>query len=259
MKKIFRMMLLLTMMTAACVSMGSCSSDDTDGTFSERSVEEYVTGYKWYLDHNKRSEFRFYRNRLVSCISSGGVTSGSLTWAESNFFGTWGVADGKLVTTFTTGAYEGFDWNSILYGSLTITELRSNFKTIEATAPNGDAHSLSSYMVSYGTSNDFVDYTDNSDHDGALIGTWQATGYNSEGSVLFTMTVSKKGKVRYTAPSIDVDFTSTCTTKNGHVSFNEYLTPDMLSYSFIYIREKDKIMFYNEKNAQTAWVWKKVK
>ena len=77
MKKIFRMMLLLTMMTTACVSMSSCSSDDTDGTFSERSVEEYVTGYKWYLDNNKRSEFRFYRNRLVSSMSSGKVTSGS--------------------------------------------------------------------------------------------------------------------------------------------------------------------------------------
>lgn len=77
MKKIFRMLLLLTMMTTACVSVSSCSSDDTDGTFSERSVEEYVTGYKWYLDNNKRSEFRFYRNRLVSSMSSGKVTSGS--------------------------------------------------------------------------------------------------------------------------------------------------------------------------------------
>lgn len=77
MKKIFRMMLLLTMMTTACVSVSSCSSDDTDGTFSERSVEEYVTGYKWYLGNNKRSEFRFYRNRLVSSMSSGKVTSGS--------------------------------------------------------------------------------------------------------------------------------------------------------------------------------------
>lgn len=77
MKKIFRMMLLLTMMTTACVSVSSCSSDDTDGTFSEKSVEEYVTGYKWYLDNNKRSEFRFYRNQLVSSMSSGKVTSGS--------------------------------------------------------------------------------------------------------------------------------------------------------------------------------------
>ena len=143
MKKIFRMTMLLAMMAAACVSIGSCSSDD-DGTFSEKRVENYITGYKWYLDNNKRSEFRFYRNRLVTKTSETNVTSGMLTWAESNFFGTWAVADGKLVTTFTTGAYEGFDWNSILYGSLTITEIRSNFKTIEAAAPNGDAHELSS-------------------------------------------------------------------------------------------------------------------
>lgn len=258
MKKIFRMMLLLTMMTAACVSMGSCNSDDADGTFSEKRVEKYITGYKWYLDNNKRSEYRFYRNRLVSSMSSGKVTSGSLTYDASNFFGTWTVIDGKLVTTFTSGAYGGFDWNDILYGSLTITELRSNFKSIEATAPNGDAHELNSYMISYGTGNDFVDYTDNSDHDGALIGTWETTGYSSDGSVSFTMTVGRKGKVRFVAPSIDVDFTSTCTTKNGHVSFNEYLTPYMQSYSFIYIREKNKMMFYNEKNAQTAWVWQKV-
>lgn len=120
MKKIFRMMLLLTMMTAACVSMGSCSSDDADGTFSEKRVEEYITGYKWYLDNNKRSEYRFYRNRLVSSMSSGKVTSGSLTYDASNFFGTWAVIDGKLVTTFTSGAYGGFDWNDILYGSLTL-------------------------------------------------------------------------------------------------------------------------------------------
>lgn len=180
------------MMTAACVSVSSCSSDDTDGTFSERSVEEYITGYKWYLDNNKRSEYRFYRNRLVSSMSSGKVTSGSLTYAESNFFGTWGVADGKLVTTFTAGAYEGFDWNDILYGSLTINKIQKEYHEIETTAPNGDAHTLSSY----GMYNDFVDYTDASDHDGALIGTWWVTAYTTDGTAArFTMTVGKKGKV----------------------------------------------------------------
>lgn len=259
MKKIFRMMLLLTMMTAACVSMGSCSdSDDADGTFSEQRVENYITGYKWYLDHNKRSEFRFYRNRLVSCISSGGVTSGSLTWAESNFFGTWGVADGKLVTTFTAGAYEGFDWNSILYGSLTITELRSNSKTIKATAPNGDAHELSSYMVSYGTGNDFVDYTDNSDHDGALIGTWEALAHDNKHNIIFTIKIGKKGKITFIAKSENIDFTTTCTTKNGHVTFSHLFEPGTDSRSFIYIREKNKIWFYSEENAQQVWVWQKV-
>ena len=260
MKKIFSFLLMSAMLLAMGVSVASCSSDDEgDDIISERRVENYVAGYKWYLDNNKRSEYRFYRNRLVSSMSSGKVTSGSLTYAESNFFGTWAVVDGKLVTTFTSGAYGGFDWNSILYGSLTITELRSNYKSIKATAPNGDPHELSSYIVSYGTGNDFVDYTDASDHDGALIGTWWTTGYASDGtSANFTMTIGKKGKVRFTAPKIDIDNTTTCTTKNGHVAFDLYLTQATRTRSYIYVREKNKIVFYNEDNAQSAWVWQKV-
>lgn len=255
MKKIFSFMLMAVMLIAMGASVASCSSDDGgDGTISEQSVEKYVTGYKWYLDNNKRSEFRFYRNRLVSCMSSGKVTSGSLTYAESNFFGTWGVVDGKLVTTFTAGAYEGFDWNNILYGSLTINKIQKDYHEIEATAPNGDSHELSSY----GMYNDFVDYTDASDHDGALVGTWWTTAYATDGTAAkFTMTVGKKGKVRFTAPKIDIDNTTTCTTKNGHVAFDIYLTQGTGSRSYIYVRKKNEIVFYNEDNAQSAWVWQK--
>ena len=258
MKKIFSFLLTAAMLLAMGASVTSCSSDDDNGTFSEKRVEKYVTGYKWYLDNNKRSEFRFYRNRLVTCMSSSGVTSGSLTYAESNFFGTWSVVDGKLITTFTSGAYKGFDWNSILYGSLTITELRSNFKAIEATAPNGDSHELSSYMVSYGTSNDFVDYSDASDHDGALIGTWEALAHDDKHNIIFTIKIGKKGKITFIAKSENIDFTTTCTTKNGHVTFSHLFEPGTDSRSFIYIREKDKIRFYSEENAQQVWVWEKV-
>lgn len=255
MKKIFRMMLLLAMMTAACVSMGSCSSDDDDdGTFSEKRVEEYITGYKWYLDNNKRSEFRFYRNRLVTKTSSSGVTSGSLTYAESNFFGTWAVADGKLVTTFTAGAYEGFDWNSILYGSLTINKIQKDYHEIETTAPNGDSHRLSSY----GMYKDFVDYTDASDHDGALIGTWEALAHDDKHNIIFTIKIGKKGKITFIAKSENIDFTTTCTTKNGHVTFSHLFEPGTDSRSFIYIREKNGIRFYSEENAQQVWAWQKV-
>lgn len=254
MKKIFSFLLMAVMLIAMGASVASCSSDDGDGTISEQSVEKYVTGYKWYLDNNKRSEFRFYRNRLVSCMSSGKITSGSLTYAESNFFGTWAVVDGKLVTTFTSGAYEGFDWNDILYGSLTINKIQKDYHEIEATAPNGDSHELSSY----GMYNDFVDYTDASDHDGALVGSWWTTAYATDGTAAkFTMTVEKKGKVRFTAPKIDIDNTTTCTTKNGHVAFDIYLTQGTGSRSYIYVRKKNEIVFYNEDNAQSAWVWQK--
>lgn len=242
------------MMAAACVSMGSCSSDNADGTFSEQQVEEYITGYKWYLDNNERSKFRFYRNRLVSRVSDTKITSGMLTYAESNFFGTWAVIDGKLVTTFTSGAYEGFYWNSILFGSLTINKIQKDYHEIETTAPNGDAHSLSSY----GTSNDFVDYTDASDHDGALIGIWEALAHDDKHNIIFTIKIGKKGKITFIAKSENIDFTTTCTTKNGHVTFSHLFEPGNNSRSFIYIREKNKIRFYSEENAQQVWMWDKV-
>ena len=257
MKKFFSFLLMSAMLLAMGASVVSCSSDDEDdGIISEQRVEKYVTGYKWYKDGNKKTEFRFYRNRLVSCMGgSGSITSGSLTYAASNYFGTWAVVDGKLVTTFTTGAYEGFDWNSILYGSLTITELRSDCKSIEATDPDGYSHDLDSY----GMSNQFVDYTDASDHDGALVGTWRTTGYASDGTAAyFTMTIEKSGKVRFTAPNINIDNTTTCKTKNGHVTFDLYLTQGTRTRSYIYIREKDEILFYSEENAQQVWTWEKV-
>lgn len=256
MKKIFSFLLMSSMLLVMGASVASCSSDDEeDGIINEQRVEKYITGYTWYPDYKKQPEFRFYRNRLVSRMSSGKVTSGSLTWDESNFFGTWAVVDGKLVTTFTTGPYEGFNSNSILYGSLTIDELRSDCKIINATDPDGYSHILSSSEIS----DRFVDYTDASDHDGALEGTWRTTGYASDGTAVnFTMTIEKNGKVRFTAPNINIDNTTTCTTKNGHVTFDLYLTQGTKTRSFIYVRESDRIQFYREDNAQSSWKWQRV-
>ena len=255
MKKIFSFLLMSAMLLAVGASVVSCSSDDEDdGIINEQRVERYVAGYKWYLDNKERSEFRFYRNRLVSCMSSGSVTSGSLTWGASNFFGKWSVLGDKLVTTFTTGAYEGFDWNNILYGSLTITELRSDFKAIETKDTDGYSHELSSY----GMGNQFVDYTDASDHDGALVGTWEAMAHKGERNITFTIKIDKSGNITFIAKSENIDFTTTCTTKNGHVTFTHLFEPGTNSRSFIYIREKNEIRFYSEENAQQVWVWEKI-
>ena len=256
MKKIFSFLLMSAMLLGIGASVASCSNDDEDdGIISEKRVEKYITGYTWYPDYKKQPEFRFYRNRLVSRMSSGGsITSGSLTYAASNFFGKWSVLDGKLITTFTSGAYEGFDWNSILYGSLTITELRSDCKIINATDPDGYSRMLRSSEIS----ERFVDYTDASNHDGALVGTWRTTGYAPDGTAAnFTMKIEKNGKVRFTAPSISIDNTTTCTTKNGHVTFDLYLTQGTRTRSFIYVRESDRIQFYREENAQSSWTWQK--
>ena len=256
MKKIFSFLLMSAMLLFMGASVASCSSDDeNDGIISERRVEKYITGYKWYLDGKKKTEFRFYRNRLVSCMSGvGSVASGQLTWAASNYFGTWAVVDGKLITTFTTGPYEDSDLNSILYGSLTIDKLRSDCKIIDATDPDGYSHDLGSY----GMSNRFVDYTDASDHDGALEGTWKAMAHKGERNIIFTIKIGKQGKITFIAKSENIDFTTTCTTKNGHVTFTHLFEPGSSSRSLIYIREKDEIRFYSEENAQQVWTWDKV-
>ena len=256
MKKIFSFLLMSAMLLAVGASVASCSDDDEDGgIISEKRVERYVTGYTWHLEYKKQPDFRFYRNRLVSRIGSGGsVASGQLTYAASNYFGTWAVVDGKLITTFTTGPYEGFNSNSILYGSLTIDELRSDCKGIEATDPDGYSRWLSSSEMS----DRFVDYTDASDHDGALEGTWEALAHKGERNIIFTIKIGKEGKITFIAKSENIDFTTTCTTKNGHVTFTHLFEPGSNSRSFIYIREKDEIRFYSEENAQHVWTWDKV-
>ena len=255
MKKFFSFLLMSAMLIAVGVSVASCSDDDEgDGIISEKRVERYVTGYTWHLDYKKQPDFRFYRNRLVSRMGSSKVTSGSLTWDASNFFGTWAVVDGKLVTTFTTGPYEDSDLNSILYGSLTIDELRSDCKGIEATDTDGYSHWLSSSEIS----ERFVDYTDNSDHDGALEGTWKAMAHKGDRNITFTIKIGKEGKITFIAKSENIDFTTTCTTKNGHVTFTHLFEPGSNSRSLIYIREKDEIRFYSEENAQQIWTWDKV-
>ena len=256
MKKSIKMTMLLAMLLAIGTSVTSCSSDDEDdGIISEQRVEKYITGYTWHLDFKKQPDFRFYRNRMVSRMGgSGSVASGQLTYAASNYFGTWSVVDGNLITTFTTGPYEDSDLNSILYGSLTIDELRSDCKGIDATDPDGYSHWLSSSE----NSERFVDYTDASDHDGALEGTWEALAHKGERNIIFTIKIGKQGKITFIAKSENIDFTTTCTTKNGHVTFTHLFEPGTNSRSFIYIREKDEIRFYSEENAQSVWTWEKV-
>lgn len=256
MKKIFSFLLMSAMLLTMGASVASCSDDDdNDGIIYEKQVERYVTGYTWNLDFKKQPDFRFYRNRMVSRMGgTGSVASGQLTYAASNYFGTWAVVDGKLITTFTTGPYEGFNSNSILYGSLTIDELRPDCKGIEATDSAGYSHWLSSSEIS----ERFVDYTDASDHDGALEGTWKAMAHKGERNVIFTIKIGKVGKITFIAKSENIDFTTTCTTKNGHVTFTHLFEPGTNSRSFIYIREKDEIRFYSEENAQSVWTWERV-
>lgn len=72
MKKIFRMMLLLTMMTAACVSMGSCNSNDDaepeyvpmESTFSKLLKEKPVHHLSYSQNYGK-GYFALYSDPMM--------------------------------------------------------------------------------------------------------------------------------------------------------------------------------------------------
>ena len=82
--------------------------------------------------------------------------------------------------------------------------------------------------------------------------------HKGERNIIFTIKIGKQGKITFIAKSENIDFTTTCTTKNGHVTFTHLFEPGTNSRSFIYIREKDEIRFYSEENAQSVWTWEKV-
>lgn len=258
------------LLTALCLvavgtAIASCGSDDGEenGTVSQSRIENYIYGKKWFLqrwsmDINENTTYSFYRNHLVmSFTGAGKLTSGMLTYDNTIYFGTWQVQGDNIITSFTTGTYPREDMNNILYGTLNVTGLDSKTDNITCTDPQGETRNLTHYETYGSKKRTFTDYTDESSHDRALQGTWHATAYINNQPVEYTITVGKNGTVRWQQPDHDIDFTSSYTTINGHVTVDHILVPDSKKVSYIYIREDDRVLFYGEQYAAQIWIWRK--
>ena len=246
-----------------CVGLTSCSSDG-DGTIgiSPLDIENYLYGKRWffhrYFMDKTDTQYSFFRNHLVMSFSSvDKVVSGMLTYDNVYYFGTWNTAGDKLLTTFTVGTHKEPNIKNLLYGTLTVTDLASNVDRVTCTDSIGETHYFEHTEEYLSKKRTFTDYTDACAHDKALHGTWKMTAYRGNTTVHFTITVNKKGYVRFVAESEGVDFTTTYTTKNGHVTFTHFLHPNTQQHSFIYVRNDDSIEFFSEENAQRGWVWLK--
>lgn len=256
MKGIFNLKWLAVAMCVVSMSftMVACGGDDNGGD-NTPTLDKQLDGKVWVLDGNKKTEFRFFRNHLVECDGGASTAPSALTSGDATFFGTW-QGDNSLTTTFTSGTNGGFDWNSILYGTLYVKEIKPADSRIVFTSPDGQEHDLM-HLSSYSQSKTFKDYTDTSTHDAALHGTWYATAYINNQAVEYTITVRKDGTVRWQQPDHDIDFTSSYTTRNGHVEVDHVLVPTSDKASYIYVREDSRVLFYTEDNATLEWSWKK--
>lgn len=251
----------LFIMTAGFLASCGNNDDEDNGTISQQRIEKSLYGKQWFMrrwisDINEKTTYSFYRNHLVMSFTGiDKLTGGMLTYDNTIYFGTWQVQGNSLVSSFTSGTYKRDDMNDILYGTLTVTDLKAN--DITCTDPQGETHYLT-YYESYGSrKRTFTDYTDDTEHDGALVGTWGTTAYRNNQPVEITLTVDKNGRARFTSTDLDVDFTTTCTTRNGHVTFDHYVLPTSGKYSFIYVRTDDGIHLYSEENAVNTWTWVK--
>lgn len=245
-----------------CVGLTSCSSDG-DGTIGINpiEIENYLYGKRWTFREAYMSgsdaQYSFFRNHLVMDFRSPGkLVSGMLTYGPYYFFCTWHTAGDNLLTTFTVGTYKDFDMENLLCGTLTVTELASDGLQVTCKDSVGETYYFDHKNDFGAGKTSFTDYTDASAHDGALHGTWEMTAYKGDSTPFdLTIMVDKKGNVRFVAESEGIDFTTTYTTKNGHVTFTHFLTPNSPQYSFIYIRSDKMLEFFSETNAITITRW----
>ncbi len=264
MKTLFSTVLLITL----GIGVTACGDDHDGDETPQLNVGGYLAGKEWNLDGQKTSAFSFYKNHLVVCDGGASTTTGGLAGGLSLFYGTWNIVDNKLNTTFTSGSYMGFDWNKLLYGTLSDAHIADNLSEIYSTRSDKTltVPVASSYIVGKDTGGDyhylqlkksFTDYTDESEHDTALHGVWymEAQNYTTNKVVNCTMTVNADGTVCFNTGD-GIEFTTNYTTKNGHVKFDSYLVRGN-SQSYIYLRTDTQIQLVNESNALTVWRWKK--
>lgn len=256
----------MAVLVSLCALAGftSCCDDDAPFGITSSNLAKYLYGKIWIFDDGptswgkNKTEYTFYRNHLVMSLSAGGnVAGGMLTYGTGRYFGTWHTDGDKLVTKFTAGSYKDV-LEKILHGTLTVTELSRNKNEITCTDPSG----VTCYLKHFGDNLDkrtFTDYTDASDHDRALQGTWKATAYKGGVTpVDFIITISRNGEARFQAESENIDFTTTYTTNNGHVTFTHFFSPNSPQYSYIYVRTEKMLEFFSEDDALSTWQWKKV-
>lgn len=260
----------MAVLVSLCALAGitSCCDDEDPFSITSSNIDKYLYGkiwffYEYFSDWGKyKTEYTFYRNHLVMSLSAGGnVAGGMLTYGTGRYFGTWHTDGDKLVTKFTAGSYKDM-LEKILHGTLTVTELSHNRNEITCTDQSGETHYLKHEMNGL-DKRTFTDYTDASDHDRALQGKWKTTVlWRKNGAngipVDFIITINQKGEARFQAESENIDFTTTCTTKNGHVTFTHIYLPNSLQYSYIYVRTEKMLEFFSEDDALSTWQWKKV-
>lgn len=226
---------------AMCVGVCSCDGDDET---EKTTIENCLGGKVTVLDDDEKGKLLFYRNHLVVYIEDKNNVRDACGYMCGIGVGTWRDRGNALSSMFTASQNTYKSFKEMLPENLSVVEKGSNVLLME-----DDSYKSHGLKV-MGT---FEDYTDNTEHDKALYGTWTnsplywntETGFQTE--LHCSMTINKNGTMRMVVPELNTDFTTTYITKDGRVTFEKYDENGWdIEKTFIYVREGARLMMFSE-------------
>ena len=251
------------MMTA---SLTACGGDD-DNEKEMAKVKEYLAGNEWTVNSTS-GIYSYYKNHLVIYENGGGLTPGGYVIEPDVAFGYWQMDGDKLTTRFEVGRPEGFNIKNLLNETISGVHLQESNKItgsrvsvsidmrplIVGTFANGNE-----CQMRCGKSLD--DVSDETEHDGALRGTWYSGISISDSpgkTYVGSMTFNEDGTMHMVIEGKQ-DFTTTYTTRNGKVTINGYLVKDHVATFYYLNLYGSLIKLYNCENGYMSSIWRKNK
>lgn len=251
------------MMTA---SLTACGGDDDNEKETEK-VKEYLAGNEWTVNSTSGT-YSYYKNHLVIYENGGGLTPGGYVIEPDVAFGYWQMDGDKLTTRFEVGRPEGFNIKNLLNETISGVHLQESNKItgsrvsvsidmrplIVGTFANGNE-----CQMRCGKSLD--DVSDETEHDGALRGTWYSGISISDSpgkTYVGSMTFNEDGTMHMVIEGKQ-DFTTTYTTRNGKVTINGYLVKDHVATFYYLNLYGSLIKLYNCENGYMSSIWRKNK
>lgn len=247
-------------------SLAACSSSEDESEKEAAKVKEYLAGNEWTINSTSGT-YSYYKNHLVYYEDGGGLTPDGHVVEPDVAFGHWQMEGDKLTTRFEVGRPTGFNIGSLLNGTLSGVHLQeSNKLTGSGTSASIDMRPL--IVGTFANGNEcqmrcgrtLDDISDETEHDGALRGTWYCvitmTKDGKKKDCMGSMTYNEDGTMHMVIEG-EKDFTTTYSTKNGKVTINGYLVENHVATFYYTNLYGSLIKLYNCENGYLSSIWRK--
>lgn len=272
MKKNFLMKMKHSMMAIFSVvamgmitaSLAACSGSEDESEKNAAKVKEYLAGNEWTINSTKGT-YSYYKNHMVCYAGGGGLTPDGHVIEPNTAFGYWQMDGDRLTTRFEVGTPESFNIRNLLNETISGVHLQeSNKITGSRVSISIDMRPLIVGIFANGNEcqmrcgKSLDDISDETEHDGALRGTWYCvvtmTKDGKRKNCMGSMTFNEDGTMHMVIEG-EKDFTTTYSTKNGKVTINGYLVKDHVATFYYTNLNGIEIKLYSCENGYLSSIW----